>query len=112
MERSLTLDDLRECATHLASSVDELVQFKAILDADQDRTITHISELLKLDSGKLQTTFPNFAMALRIIPDVIFNIITREKLSTEHHESGKVDRIGLLSTECQVLRELDVTQLS
>ncbi|KAH3776926.1 hypothetical protein DPMN_178360 [Dreissena polymorpha] len=41
---------------------------------------------------------------------VICNIITREKLSTEHHE--KVDSIGLLSTESQVLRELDVTQLS
>jgi len=54
--QSLTLDDLRKCATHLvesypddleASFVDEFVQFKAILEEDQDRTITHMSELLK-----------------------------------------------------------------
>ncbi|KAH3722050.1 hypothetical protein DPMN_064999 [Dreissena polymorpha] len=38
-------------------------------------------------------------------------MITREQLSMEHHESGQVDIIGLLSTSCQVLRELDVTQL-
>ncbi|KAH3800041.1 hypothetical protein DPMN_153666 [Dreissena polymorpha] len=74
---SLTLNDLRKCATHLlesypdeidVSSVDELVQFKAILEADQEIIITHISELLKLDGGKLQTTFTNVAIALRIIP--------------------------------------------
>ncbi|KAH3782243.1 hypothetical protein DPMN_160155 [Dreissena polymorpha] len=49
---SLTLDDLRKCATHLveyypddigASLVDEFVQFKAILGADQDKTINHMS---------------------------------------------------------------------
>jgi hypothetical protein len=55
---SLTLDDLQKCATHLvesypddieASFVDEFVQFKAILETDQDRTITHMNVLLKLD---------------------------------------------------------------
>ncbi|KAH3848340.1 hypothetical protein DPMN_090700 [Dreissena polymorpha] len=55
---SLTLDDLLKCAMHLvesypdvieASFIDEFVQFKAILEADEDRTITHMSELLKLD---------------------------------------------------------------
>ena len=54
---SLTLDDLQKCATHLmesypddieASFVDEFVQFKAIVEAEQDRTITPMSELLKL----------------------------------------------------------------
>ncbi|KAH3702729.1 hypothetical protein DPMN_077755 [Dreissena polymorpha] len=73
---SLTMDDLRKCATHLvesysddiqSSSIDDFVQFKAILDADQYGTITHISELLKLDGGQLQTTFPNVDIALRII---------------------------------------------
>ena len=35
-----------------------------------------------------------------------------EKPSEEHHESGKADSIGaILSIECQVLRELDFTQL-
>ena len=72
----LTFDDLRKCTTHLvefysddikASFIDEFVQFKAILEADQDRTITHMSALLKLDGGQLQTTFPNVAIALRII---------------------------------------------
>ncbi|KAH3774042.1 hypothetical protein DPMN_175413 [Dreissena polymorpha] len=55
---SLTLDDLQKCATHLvesypddieASFVDASVQFKAIVEAEQDRTITHTSQLLKLD---------------------------------------------------------------
>ena len=54
----LTLEDLLKCAMHLVESypdvievcfVDEFVQFKAILEADQGRTITHMSELLKLD---------------------------------------------------------------
>ncbi|KAH3782287.1 hypothetical protein DPMN_160200 [Dreissena polymorpha] len=49
---SLTLDHLRKCATHLlvsypddveASLVDEFVQFKAILEADQDKTINRMS---------------------------------------------------------------------
>ncbi|KAH3796761.1 hypothetical protein DPMN_150332 [Dreissena polymorpha] len=57
---SLTVDDLRKCAMHLvesypdgieASFVDEFFQFKAILEADQDRTITYMSELLNLDGG-------------------------------------------------------------
>jgi hypothetical protein len=73
--QSLTLDDLRKYATHLvesypddleASFVDEFVQFKAILEADQDRTITNISELIKLDGGQLLTTFPNVEIAVRI----------------------------------------------
>ncbi|KAH3880192.1 hypothetical protein DPMN_004102 [Dreissena polymorpha] len=95
-----TLDDLWKCN---ASS-----GFKAILEADQDRTITHISKLLKLGGGQQQTTFPNVSIALRIIPDVISNIITREKLSMEHHISGQVHRIWALLTECQVLREIDI----
>ncbi|KAH3771404.1 hypothetical protein DPMN_172721 [Dreissena polymorpha] len=54
----LTLDDLRKYATRLveyylddtdASFVDEFVQFKAILEADRDRTITYMSELMNLD---------------------------------------------------------------
>ncbi|KAH3817146.1 hypothetical protein DPMN_118675 [Dreissena polymorpha] len=72
---SLNLDYLRKCAKHLvesypddieASPIDKLVKFKAILEQDQDKTITHMSELLKLDGGQLQTTFPNVEIALRI----------------------------------------------
>ncbi|KAH3878143.1 hypothetical protein DPMN_002027 [Dreissena polymorpha] len=101
----LTLDDLRKCTTHLvefysddikASFVDEFVQFKAILEAAQDRTITHMSALLKLDGGQLQKTFPNVAIAVGIYFTIpanncqgkmsFFNIITREILYMEHHE--------------------------
>ncbi|KAH3822907.1 hypothetical protein DPMN_124701 [Dreissena polymorpha] len=57
-----------------ASFVDEFVQFKAILEADQDRTITHMSNLLKLDGGQLQTTFPNVVIAVRIYLTIPVNI--------------------------------------
>ena len=57
----LTLDDLRKCAAHLAESypedlemsfIDEFVQFTNILVADNDKSITHMSKLLKTDGGR------------------------------------------------------------
>ncbi|KAH3816257.1 hypothetical protein DPMN_117770 [Dreissena polymorpha] len=51
-----------------ASSTDEFVQFKSILEAVKDRTITHMSELLKLDGGQLKTTFPNAVRIYLTIP--------------------------------------------
>ena len=128
--QSLTLDDLRKCTTHLvesypddleASLVDEFIQFKAILEADQDRTITHMSELLKLDGGQLQTTFPNVAIAVRIyltIPvnncqgERSFSTLSRVKNHLRNTMSQeRLTALGLLSIECQVLRELEFTQL-
>ncbi|KAH3706464.1 hypothetical protein DPMN_065850 [Dreissena polymorpha] len=86
-----------------ASSVDEFVHLKTILEAHQNRTITHMSELLKLYGGQLQTTFPNVAIAVSIHltisvnnfqgRGVIFNITTYDRLSLEHRESEKVDSI-------------------
>ena len=40
------------------------------------------------------------------------NHYDNEKPSEKHHESGKADSIGaILSIECQVVQELDFTQL-
>ena len=72
---SLTLDDLQKCAADLAESypedlemsfIDEFVQFTNILVADNDKSITHTSKLLKTDGGAMLSTFPNVAIALRI----------------------------------------------
>ena len=72
---SLTPEDLRKHAAHLVefypedlepSFVDEFVQFTGILVADDDKTISHMSELLKTGGGIMLSTFPNVAIALRI----------------------------------------------
>ncbi|KAH3850718.1 hypothetical protein DPMN_093191 [Dreissena polymorpha] len=75
----LTLDDLQKCATHLvesypddieASFVDEFVQFKAILEAGQPRTITHMIGLLKLN-GELTTA--NFCKLCHRCTNILYN---------------------------------------
>lgn len=108
--QSLTLDDLRKCATNLvesypddleASFVDEFVQFKAILEADQNRTITHMSELLKLDGGQYNCQGERTFSTLSHVKNHLRNTMRQERLTA----------LGLLSVECQVFRELDFTQL-
>jgi hypothetical protein len=43
-----------------SSFIDEFVQFTNILVADNDKTITHMSELLKTNGGLTLFMFPKF----------------------------------------------------
>ena len=72
---SLTPEDLRKHAAYLVESypedldptfVDEFLQFTDILVSDNNKTVSHMSELLKKDGGIMLYTFPNVAIALRI----------------------------------------------
>ena len=72
---SLTPEDLRKHAAHLVDSypedlepafIDEFVQFTDILVSDNNKTVSHMSELLQKDGGIMLSTFPNVAIALRI----------------------------------------------
>jgi hypothetical protein len=127
---SLTLDDLHKRAAHLVKSypedlessfIDEFVQFTNILVADNDKTITHMSELLKSDGGVMLSTFPNVAIALRIyltLPinncqgERSFSTLTRVK---NHLRStmgqDRLAALSLLCIESDLLRQLDCTQL-
>jgi len=68
-------DSRRKHAAHLvecyledleSAFVDEFVQFTDILVSDNNKTVSHMSELLKKDGGIMLSTFPNVAIALRI----------------------------------------------
>ena len=123
---SLTSDDLRKRAAHLVNSypddlessfVDDFVQFTGILVADNNKTITHMSELLKTDGGVMSSTFPNVAIALRLyltIPinncqgERSFSTLTRVKnhlRSTMGQE--RLTALSLLCIESDVVRDLD-----
>jgi len=86
-----------ESLTHLVESypedlepafVDEFVQFTDILISDNNKTVSHMSELLKKDGGVMLSTFPNVAIAVRIyltLPinncegEISFSTLTRVK---------------------------------
>lgn len=127
---SLTPEDLRKHAAHLVefypedlepSFVDEFVQFTGILVADDDKTISHMSELLKTGGGIMLSTFPNVAIALRIyltLPinncegERSFSTLTRVKSHLRNTMGQeRLAALSLLCIESDVLRELDCTEL-
>jgi len=121
---------LRKHAAHLVESypedlepsfVDEFAQFTDVLVADNDKTVSHMSELLKADKGIMLSTFPNVAIALRMyltLPinncegERSFSTLTRVKnhlRSTMAQE--RLTALSLLCIESDVLRQLDCTEL-
>ena len=71
----MILLEVRSKATHLVhtypadlelSFVDEFVQFTSIIASSEDKTLRHMSRLLRRDGGLLLPSFPNVAIALRI----------------------------------------------
>src|ERR1043165_5164055 len=63
----LSLEDLRRRAKNLVecystdlevSFVEEFVQFVSVMQGEQDKTIRHMSELLKADGGLFRASFP------------------------------------------------------
>lgn len=87
-----------------ASFVDEFVQFTSIIAADEDKTITHMSELLKIDGGLLLASFFNVGIALKMyltIPinncqgEVILNFVKSQESSESNNESTEA---GCFST--------------
>jgi len=48
------------------SFVDEFLQFVSIMEGEEDKTISHMSELLKVDGGLFRASFPNVEIAIRI----------------------------------------------
>jgi len=105
----LTPEDLRKHAAHLVESipedlepafVDAFVQFTDILVSDNNKTVSHMSELLKKDKGVMRSTLPNVAVALRIcltLPinncegERSFSTLTRvNEPSPEHHGPGAI----------------------
>ena len=48
------------------SFVDEFIQFTSIIISSEDKTLRHMSGLLRRDEGLLLPSFPNVAIALRI----------------------------------------------
>ena len=127
---SLTPEDLRKHAAHLVESypedlepsfVDEFAQFTDVLVADNDKTVSHMSELLKADKGIMLSTFLSVAIALRMyltLPinncegERSFSTLTRVKnhlRSTMAQE--RLTALSLLCIESDVLRQLDCTEL-
>jgi hypothetical protein len=103
-----------------SSFIDEFMQFTNILVVDNDKTITHKSELLKSDGGIMLSMF-NVAFTLIIYPtlpinncqgETSFSTLTRVK---NHLQSTMgQDRFAALSFLCiksDLLRQLDCTQL-
>ena len=108
----LTPEDLRQHAAHLVESypedlepafVDEFVQFTDILVSDNNKTVSHMSELLKKDGGIMLSTFPNVAIAVRIYLTLPINNCEGERSfstltcvnepSPEHHGPGTISSI-------------------
>ena len=127
---SITSDDLRKRAAHLVESypedlessfIDEFVQFTNILVADNDKTITHMSELLKSDGGIMLSTFPNVAIVIRIYLTLPINncqgersFSTLSRVKNHLRSTMGQDRVAALSLLCiesDLLRQLDCTQV-
>jgi hypothetical protein len=79
---SLSLHDLRRRAENLvecysddieASFVEEFVQFVSIMRDEEDKSIRHMSELLKVDGGLFRASFPNVEIVLRIYLTIPIN---------------------------------------
>jgi len=123
-------DFLRKHAAHLLESypedlepafVDEFVQFTDILVSDTNKTVGHMSELLKKDGGVMLSTFPNVAIALRIyltLPinncegERSFSTLTRVKSHLQNTMGQeRLVALSLLCIESDVVRELDCTEL-
>jgi len=121
---------LRTNAAHLAESypedlepaiVDEFVQFTDILVSDNNKTVSHMSELLKKDGGIILSTFPNVAIALRIyltLPmnncegERSFSTLTRVKSHLRNTMGQeRLAASSLLCIESDVVKELDYTEL-
>jgi len=46
--------------------VKEFVQFVSIMQGEENKSIRHMSELLKVDGGLFRASFPNVEIAVRI----------------------------------------------
>jgi len=66
------------------SFVDEFVQFTDIVVANNDKTVSHMSELLKTDVGIIVSTFPNVVIALRIYVTLPINNCEGERDHSQH----------------------------
>ena len=127
---SLTPEDLRKHAAYLVESypedlepafVDEFVQFTDILVSDNNKTVSHMSELLKKDGGIMLSTFSNVAIALRIYLTLLinncegersFSTLTRVKSHLRNTMGQeRLAALSLLCIESEVVRELDCTEL-
>jgi len=128
---SIVSDDLRQRAARLVESypddlessfVDEFVQFTSILVAYSDKTIAHMSELLKTDGGVMLSAFPNVAIALRICLTIPINNYCQGERSfstlsrVKNHlrsimSQDRLAALSLLCTESDVLRELDCKEV-
>ena len=126
----LTPEDLRKHAAHRVDSypedlepafVDEFVQLTDILVSDNNKTVSHMSELLKKDGSVMLSTFPNVAIALQMyltLPinncegERSFSTLTRVKSHLRNTMGQeRLAALSLLCIESDVVRELDCTEL-
>ena len=104
-----------------ASFVDEFIQFVSIMEGEQDKSIRHMSELLKVDGGLFRASFPNVEIAIRIYLTIPVNNCEGERsFSTlsrvKNHlratmSQQRLDALSVMCIEAEFVRKLDFNEL-
>ena len=128
--RSLTPLELGKCAANLTASypldieatfVDEFVQFSSITAVNEDKTISHMNNLLKADGGLLFASFPKMGIALRMYLTIPINNCQGERsFSTlsrvKNHlramtSQPRLTALALMCIVSELLRNLDFAEV-